>query len=63
VASVHHDQRLWTYTPRKIKAYIFLAERRRDRDRYETLALGALAARGKEDTLNKQLQAWEKEMD
>jgi hypothetical protein len=34
-----------------------------DRDRYDNLSLGALAARGKEDTLNKQLHDWETEMD
>ena len=44
-------------------AFIFLAERRMDRDRYDNLSLGALAARGKEETLNKRLQDWEKEMD
>ena len=44
-------------------AFIFLAERRMDRDRYDTLALGALGSRGKEDALNKQLQDWEKEFD
>jgi hypothetical protein len=34
-----------------------------DRDRYDNLSLGALAARGKEEALNKQLGGWEMEMD
>ena len=34
-----------------------------DRDRYDFLTLTALGARGKEETLNKQAQDWEKEMD
>jgi len=40
-----------------------LAERRMDRDRHDTLSLGALAARGKEEALNKQLETWAGEMD
>ena len=43
-------------------AFIFLAERRRERDNYDFLSLSTLAARGKEEAVNKQLGTWEKDM-
>lgn len=44
-------------------AFIFLAERRRDRDSYDFLSLSTRAARGDLESVNKQLGSWEKEMD
>lgn len=46
-----------------IAAYSFLADRRRDRDNHDFLMLGALAAQGKGEDINKRLDGWQREME
>lgn len=46
-------------TPRMLMAFNFLADRRREREMANLLALTALAHSGDGDAINKQLKRWE----
>jgi hypothetical protein len=48
-------------TPRQIMAYMFLYERRRDRDLYAQLWTTSLGTHGSSEQVQKQLDQWEKE--
>jgi len=48
-------------TPRQIAAYLFLSERRRERENYAALAIAALGASGDGKQIQKQLDEWEKQ--
>lgn len=48
-----------TYTPRQLQAFLFLAEKRRQRELSDELHLGALASRGDEKTIRAQLKEWD----
>lgn len=48
-------------TPRQISAYMFLGERRRERELHEFIAASALATQGGSDLIKKQLNDLEKD--
>jgi hypothetical protein len=48
-------------TPRQITAYLFLAERRKERELHSQLAVASLAASGDGKAIKNQLEKWEKE--
>src|SRR5206468_10055561 len=52
---------VWAMTPRQIAASLFFARRRRQREAAESLALGALAARGEPRELKRQLDQLNRE--
>ncbi len=41
----HRPVDVWKYTPRQIAAFLFIAEKRRNQERIETVHLGLMAAR------------------
>jgi len=47
-------------TPRQLAAYIFLGDRRHERELHERLAFGVLAAHGDGETIKKQLKDLER---
>jgi hypothetical protein len=47
------------YTPRQLDAFLFLAEKRRQRELSDQLHLNTLATRGDEKTIREQLRTME----
>jgi hypothetical protein len=47
------------YTPRQIEAFIFIAQKRRQRELAVQLELNTLAARGDEKALRAKFKQWE----
>jgi hypothetical protein len=47
-------------TPRELQAFLFIAQRRRQRELSEELHLNTLAARADEKAIRAQLKEWEK---
>jgi len=45
---------VWTYTPRRIAAFLNLAHRRMGREAAQALSIGALAARGDAKEIRRQ---------
>lgn len=56
IAAGHPPAVVWKYTPRQMHAFLFIAGKRRERERRELLALHALAARGDPKAVRKQLK-------
>jgi hypothetical protein len=46
-------------TPRQLQAFLFLADKRRQRELREELHMNMLAARGDAKAVREQLRAWE----
>jgi len=49
---------VWSYTPRQIIAYFFLASQRQRRDAATALSVTALGTRGEEREVNKTMREW-----
>jgi hypothetical protein len=47
------------YTPRQIEAYLFIAQKRRQRELAVQLELNTLAARGDEKALRAKFKQWD----
>lgn len=47
-------------TPRQMSAYLFLADRRHERDLTADLSVSTLAASGDTKAINKQMDTWDK---
>jgi hypothetical protein len=60
IANGHREDAVWNYTPRQLKAFVALAERRRKRERAEELSLQFLAARGDPKVVKKALKDFER---
>lgn len=54
---------MWSYSPRQIKAFSFLAHKRTLRENHRMLQLYHLASSGDGEAITKQLTQWEKETD
>jgi hypothetical protein len=52
----HSPAIVWKYTPRQMHALLFIAGKRRDREKREMLELHATAAQGDSKTINKLLK-------
>ena len=46
IVAGHDPEGVWTYTPRRVAAFLKLAHRRLGREAAQALSIGALAARG-----------------
>jgi hypothetical protein len=53
IANGHRAADVWDYTPKQLIAFMFLANKRRQRDRAEDLTIHAMAARGEPRAVKK----------
>jgi hypothetical protein len=53
---------VWSYSPRQLYAFQFLADKRRLREQLEALNLGTLAARGEPRNLKDTVRRIEREL-
>jgi hypothetical protein len=56
----HRPSDVWKYTPRRIAAFLFIAEKRRNQERIEAIHIGAMAARGDPKEVKKFLKGLER---
>ncbi len=54
IAAGHGAEVVWTYTPRRIAAFLKLAHRRLGREAAQALSIGALASRGDAKEIRRQ---------
>lgn len=53
---------VWSYTPRQIQAYVFIAHKRMLREYITKLSMESLASRGAPKELKRQLRDWKREL-
>lgn len=56
----HPVKAVWSYTPKQIDAYLFLAERRKKKEAAMALSIAASGARGDPRTVSKRVKEWSK---
>ena len=56
----HRPADVWGYTPRRIAAFLFIAEKRRNRERIEAINIGLMAARGEPKAVDKMVKELER---
>lgn len=54
----HPPHVAWGYTPKRIEAFLFLAEKRRTMERVEEVTLAMMANRDDSKEVNKILKKW-----
>jgi hypothetical protein len=61
ITAGHRAADVWKYTPRQLRAFHFILERRKTRERAEKLSLAFSAARGEEKEIRRRLKEWSRE--
>lgn len=56
----HDSEKVWSYSPRQIAGYLFLASKRLKATSAEKLIMGTLAARGELKTVRKTIKEMQK---
>ena len=54
----HRPADVWEYTPRRLVAFLFIADRRRRMEKAEALQIETLGARGDKDAIKRRMEEW-----
>jgi hypothetical protein len=56
------EEVVWSFTPRKMHALLFIGSKRRDQERFEDLWVHFLASQGDPKAVQRQLQSMERNL-